>query len=159
MIDGVTTYHGKEPNEIREELKFALRHWGQYGMVRHKDETNTSKPQLGPRMPLNAEAQKQVYYEAMYHTLSGRLSASYRLCLELYYIKDMDRSTVAQEMEITPSSVTEYCAHALTELSDMIWRTQNHHCSHCGMAAVLVNQDASTLWKEERKCLLCAGTQ
>jgi hypothetical protein len=110
-------------------------------------------------MPLNTWDQKQVYYEAMYHTLSGKLSASYRLCLELYYIKDMDRSTVAQEMEITPSSVTENCAHALTELSDMIWRTQNHHCSHCGMDGVLVHQDASTCWKETRKCILCATTE
>ncbi len=160
LIDGVKPYHGKEPNEIREELKYALRHWGQYGMVRHKDENNTSKPQLGPRMPLNAEAQKQVYYEAMWHNQSKNLAPHLRMSLELYYVKNMDRSAVAEELEYVPPVVSNNCCEGLNQMADIIWRLQNEgRCKHCGAHSVVIQQTPASAWKPERDCLLCARKQ
>jgi hypothetical protein len=129
-------------------------------MVRHKDETNTSKPQLGPRMPLNAEAQKQVYYEAMWHNQSQNLAPHLRLSLELYYVKNMDRAAVAEELECGSAVVSNNCSAGLNELADMIWRLQNEgRCNHCGARSVVIQQAPATAWKPERDCLLCARKQ
>lgn len=148
-------------NEIREDFKFAFRHWGQYSALQRIEKPITHMRKKGPLMLLDAFGQKQVLYESYWHTLRKQLPTTHQLAIELYYINGMDRVAVAQELCLeTPETVSNYCAHSLTVLAGEIWKLQtNRRCNRCDTMSIVIDQSAATAWEPVPTCILCSRVQ
>jgi hypothetical protein len=149
----------KNQNDIREELKYALRHSREFDLIRMM-EGNSRSGKPGPTIPLGPRGSKIVLYMSLWNAHKFGLPTHERVAIELYYIQGMDRAGVAEELECVPDSVSDYCGKALTWISDEIWRSRaNRRCEHCGAASVVAQQTPATAWEPEQKCLLCNKVQ